>query len=431
MKLLCMSRALPLILLGFLGLGCNRSVSDSQSSRKAPGAASAAEAALKIQMSDSPAGLDSREPDLSATADGRIILSWVEKVGSKRYALRFATRDADRWSKVSTVAEGENWFVNWADFPSVIALADGSLAAHWLVKSGSGTYAYDVNIARSKDGGKTWGEPIVPHTDRTQTEHGFVSLIPLPDGRVGAVWLDGRNLKDVKGEGDEHTPLPVSMTLRYAAIDAEGKLSDEMELDNRVCECCQTSAALTSEGVIAVYRDRSEKEVRDIHFVNHRQGSWSAPRAVHLDNWEINGCPVNGPSIAADGPRVAVAWYTGANDSPRVKAAFSSDAGVTFGKLIEVDDGETLGRVDVLLLPDGSALVCWLSGTAEGGAIKVRRVRPDGSLDPPAVIAKTDISRSSGFPRMARLGDEVHFAWTEFGKPSYVRTATANISAYK
>ncbi len=99
-----------------------------------------------------------------------------------------------------------------------------------------------------------------------------------------------------------------------------------------------------------------------------------------------------------------------------MKVAFSSDSGATFGTPIQVDDGETLGRVDVLLLPDNSALVCWLSGNAEGGAIKVRRVKPDGSVGPPAVIAKTDISRSSGFPRMARKGDEVHFAWTEFGK---------------
>jgi len=430
MKLLCASRAFPLLMLGIVAFGCNRSVTDS-SSQKTLSSAPASQPALTIQTSNSPAGVDSREPEFSTTADGRIILSWVEKVGSKRYALRFATRGSSSWSTASTVAEGENWFVNWADFPSVIALTDGSLAAHWLVKSGSGTYAYDVNIARSKDGGKTWGKPIVPHTDRTQTEHGFVSLIPLPDGRVGAVWVDGRNLKDVKDEGDEHTPLPVSMTLRYAAVDADGKLSDETQLDERVCECCQTSAAITSEGAIAVYRDRSEKEVRDIHFVTRQQGNWSEPGSVHADNWEINGCPVNGPSVAADGRRVAVAWYTGANDSPRVRAAFSNDAGVSFGKPVEVDDGETLGRVDVLLLPDGSALVCWLSGTAEGGAIKVRRVQHDASLGPPAVIAKTDISRSSGFPRMARLGDEVHFVWTEFGKPSYVRTATANISAYK
>lgn len=430
MKPLCFSRSLPLVLLGTLAFGCNRSGTDSSRSQNTINPATTG-SALTIQVSDSPAGVDSREPNLSATADNRLILSWVEKVGDKHYLLRFATRDAGNWSKAGTVAEGDNWFVNWADFPSVIALADGSLAAHWLVKSGSGTYAYDVNIARSKDGGKTWGKPIVPHTDGTRTEHGFVSLIPLPDGRVGAVWLDGRNLKDVKGEGNEHAPLPVSMTLRYAAIDANGKLSDETQLDDRVCECCQTSAAMTSEGAIAVYRDRSEKEVRDIHFVSQRQGSWSKPRPVYADNWEINGCPVNGPSVAADGRRVAVAWYTGANDSPRVKAAFSNDAGATFGKAIEVDDGESLGRVDALMLPDGSALVCWLSGTAESGSIKVRRVRPDGSLGPPAVIAKTDISRSSGFPRMARLGDEVHFAWTEFGKPSYVRTATANISAYR
>jgi hypothetical protein len=429
MKLSRVSPAFLFFMSGILAFGCNRSTDSS--SQKALSSAPTRQLALTIQPDNSPAGVDSREPELSATSDGRIILSWVEKIGAKRYALRFATRDAGSWSRAQTVAEGENWFVNWADFPSVIALADGSLAAHWLVKSGSGTYAYDVNIARSKDGGQTWGKPTVPHTDGTQTEHGFVSLLPLPDGRVGAVWVDGRNLKDVKGEGDEHTALPVSMTLRYAAIDAEGKLSDETQLDERVCECCQTSAALTTEGAIAAYRDRSDKEIRDIHFVTRQQGNWSNPRPVHSDNWEISGCPVNGPSVAADGRHVAVAWYTGANDSPRVKAAFSNDAGATFGKAIELDDGETLGRVDALLLPDGSALVCWLSGNAEGGAIKVRRVSPEGPLGPPTIIAKTDISRSSGFPRMAQLGDEVHFAWTEFGNPSYVRTATANISAYK
>lgn len=415
-----------ILLLGILAFGCNRKAINSSQTN-----GSTAGPALKIQASDSPAGVDSREPELSTTAAGHVILSWVEKVGDKRYALRFAIRDVNNWSQAGTVAEGDNWFVNWADFPSVISLTDGSLAAHWLVKSASSTYAYDVNIARSKDGGKTWGKPIVPHTDRTQTEHGFVSLIPLPDGKVGVVWLDGRNLKDVKGEGDGKTPLPVSMTLRYAAIDSNTKLSEERQLDDRVCECCQTSAALTSEGAIAVYRDRSDKEIRDIYFVTQRQGNWSVPRPVYADNWEINGCPVNGPAVAADGRRVAIAWYTGAGDSPRVKAAFSNDAGATFSDPISVDDGETMGRVDLLLLPDGSALVCWLSGSAESGAIKVRRVQPDGSLGTPAVIAKTDISRSSGFPRMARLGDYVHFAWTEFGKPSYVRTAIASVSAYK
>ncbi len=155
------------------------------------------------------------------------------------------------------------------------------------------------------------------------------------------------------------------------------------------------SAALTSDGPIAVYRDRSQSEVRDVYIVRQVNGSWSTPQAVHSDNWQINGCPVNGPSVAADGRRVVVAWFTSIGDKPQVKVAFSEDAGATFNEPIHVEDGENVGRVDTLLLPDGSALVCWLSGNIEGGEIKVRRVQANGTVGPPSVIAKTDISRSS------------------------------------
>lgn len=433
MKGLSASRALPLILSGVIAFGCNRSATNSSSTQSVPRPAPAAGSALTIREDESPTSADSREPELHTTTDGRrVLLSWVEKIREKRYALRFAARDEGGWSEVRTVAEGDNWFVNWADFPSVIELADGSLAAHWLVKSGPGTYAYDVNISRSADGGKTWGKPIVPHTDGTQTEHGFVSLIPLPDGRLGASWVDGRNLKGLKEHAEEDEgPLPVSMSLRYAVIDANGKLSDEAVLDERICECCQTSAALTAEGPIIVYRDRSESEVRDNYIVRRQGESWSAPREVGVDNWEINGCPVNGPSVAAEGRRVAVAWFTGEGDDPRVNVAFSSDAGANFGAPARVDDGDVMGRVDVVMLPDGSALICWMSGTEERGANKVRRVATDGSLGPVAVISESDISRASGFPRMARLGDTVCFAWTQFGKPSRVRTATVDVSAFR
>jgi len=416
MKML--NRQIVCALFLFFNFGCTRVSNDSSPTQP-----------LVIRAIESPATGDSREPDLSATADGRIILSWVEKLDAKRYALRLAVRDQTGWTKTQTVAEGDNWFINWADFPAVVGLKDGSLAAHWLVKSGSATYAYNVNIALSRDGGQTWTKPIVPHLDNTQTEHGFVSLIPLSDGRAGAIWLDGRNMKGMKDDHDEDKPLPVSMTLRYAAIDTSGKISDEAQLDERVCECCQTSAALSSDGVVAVYRDRSQNEVRDIYFVNQKSSAWGVPQAVHADNWEINGCPVNGPSIATSGRNVAVGWFTGAGGQAQVKVAFSTNAANTFGKPIQVDDGETQGRVDIVMLADNSALVCWLSGNAEAGAIKVRRVKSDGTVGPPAVIANTDISRSSGFPRMARLGDEVYVAWTEFGKPSKVRIAVVKISS--
>src|SRR3990172_6670364 len=171
MKALSEVRVCSVVLLGFLVFGCSRSTPESSSSQSASSSVPSSDQALVIRASESPTDGDSREPELNATHDGRIILSWVEKTGANRYALRTSTRDGNGWSEARTVAQGENWFVNWADFPSVISLQDGSLAAHWLVKSGTGTYAYNVNIARSKDGGKTWGKPTVPHLDNTQTEH--------------------------------------------------------------------------------------------------------------------------------------------------------------------------------------------------------------------------------------------------------------------
>ena len=395
-------------------------------------------AATSLRVLPSPAGPASAEPDLHALGE-QVTLSWMEK-GQDRATLKFATFEQGRWSEPRVVASGENWFVNWADFPSVARQPDGTLVAHWLAMSGPGRYAYDVQISQSRDGGATWSRPIVPHRDGTQTEHGFVSLFPWSKGRTGAVWLDGRKFKEPEpakaakgptkaGSHDEHGSSANEMTLRFAALDGKGALTEEVELDGRVCECCQTSAARTADGAVVVYRDRSAKEIRDIGIVRFSKGRWSQPAILHDDNWEIHGCPVNGPSVAADGNRVAVAWFTGAQDLPKVKAAFSSDGGATFGKPIEISSGKTVGRVDVVMLPDG-ALVSWLDGTEQSAQIKAIRFRPDGSRDAPFLVSESSASRRSGFPRMARSGNTVFFAWTEIstpGEPTRVRTAALDL----
>jgi hypothetical protein len=371
----------------------------------------------------SPAGPSSLAPNLIADSRGRVFLSWVEKRGDKVHALRFSVLESGQWSEARTISEGENWFVNWADFPSMIALADGTLGAHWLVKSGPGTYAYDVKVALSRDGGKTWSKPVTPHRDRTETEHGFVSMLPLAGNRVGGVWLDGRNFKSAGGHS--HGPSPNEMTLIYTTVEVSGKLSEEILLDGRVCECCQTGAAMTADGAVVVYRDRSTNEVRDISVVRNVNGRWTEPRTLHEDGWRIEGCPVNGPAIDADGRRVAVGWFTAAGDRPRANVAFSADAGATFGRALQIDDGAPLGRVDVVILPDGAALVVWLERGANGGIIKARRVDTAGARSQSFMVAGASAARSSGFPRLARTGNDVIFAWTDASTPSRVRVARA------
>jgi len=363
----------------------------------------------------SPAAKGSLAPNLTVGPAGGVYLTWIESQGGGGHALRFARRSDADWSAPRTIAKGDDWFVNWADFPSLAVMPNGELAAHWLQKSGEGTYAYDVTIARSTDAGETWGQPLTPHRDGTQTEHGFVSLLGRPDGSLTAIWLDGREMKS--GSGDHG-----NMTLRHARIGRDGALSAEAVLDPRVCECCQTSAAQTSDGPIVAYRNRSATEVRDIQVVRWRDGSWSKPRPVCADEWKIAGCPVNGPSLAAAGQSVVVAWFTASNDKARVNVAFSSDAGETFDKAVRIDHGSPIGRATVLLLDDGSALVAWLERVGRGGELRVRRVRA-GNPGESLTVAPMASARRSGFPRMVVSGDQVVFAWTADG----VKTATMKV----
>jgi hypothetical protein len=159
--------------------------------------------------------------------------------------------------------------------------------------------------------------------------------------------------------------------------------------------------------------------VRDIAVVRRHAGDWSKPRELSPDRWEIQGCPVNGPAVAAAGRRVAVAWYTAANDAPRVKLAFSTDAGASFGMPVIVDEGNPQGRVDSVLVDDGSAVVSWVESTAEGSSMRLRRVRADGTPDASIVVVPAGSRLANGFPQMARSGDVLVFAWTA----DQVRTA--------
>lgn len=375
----------------------------------------------RLEPLEAPTGEDSRWPALSSDLDG-VVLSWLEPDGSGTWSLRMARLDDAGWGEVQTVAtEGDApFFVNWADFPAVWVVSPGVLAAHWLERGTAGGYDYGVRVAFSSDGGAHWSEPWTPHEDGTPTEHGFVSMVPVSDGEVGMVWLDGR--KSAKA-GDGHEG-PAEMTLRFRTASLDGWPGPETLLDDLICDCCQTDAAVTGRGPIVVYRNRTHAEVRDIYLTRMGKDGWTTGHAVHDDGWVFPACPVNGPAVAAAGERVVVAWFTGANDQATVQVAFSDDAGDSFGPPIQVDLGNPLGRVDVLLLGDGSALVSWIEGGGQDAEILAQRVQADGTMDRPMGVSPTSAGRDSGFPRMLQDAQgRILFAWTESGNPTRVRVA--------
>jgi len=215
------------------------------------------------------------------------------------------------------------------------------------------------------------------------------------------------------------------MTLRFARFDGAWKLTAEMPIDLRVCECCSTAAVVTPEGVVAAYRNRSDDEVRDIYVSRLLQGRWSEPAAVHADNWQIAACPINGPALSARGRDLAIAWYTVKQDQGHAYLAFSRDAGRSFGEPIRLDDTASLGRVDVEMLPDGAALATWFEVVDGRSQFRARRIAADGARSASITVASLAGNRTS--PRIARKGDELVFAWTEGGGASQVRTATLRL----
>ncbi len=391
-----------LLLIGTMTVACSGEEPSPAGVRSAPPPAA-------DRQIDPPAAVGSLAPNLAPVGDG-LVLSWLEPLAGGGHRLVVSLLEGDGWGRPVVVAEGDRFFANWADLPAVAESGDGSLIAHWLAKTAEQTYAYSIFLARSRDGGASWTPLGRLDDDDTPTEHGFVSWVPEGPA-LRAFWLDGR---ETAGGG--------AMALRTALV---GETIGASELvDPRVCDCCSTDAAAAASGAVAVYRDRTDDERRDISVVRRRSDDWRDPGSISAndwsdsapvaaDGWIIAGCPVNGPAVSAAGRTAAAAWFTAAGDAPRVQVAFSTDGAATFGLPKVIDPAAPLGRVDVELDAGGGAIVSWLAAAGATGSVRLRRALPDGSLGEPLEIATTGASRASGFPRLARRGDTLYLAWVD------------------
>lgn len=438
--------------------GCGAREAPAPSDGPSP---AASPADLAVEALDAPAAPGSMAPEMTVVRDGsgaaEVALTWLEpRPSSSREAawrLRFArwsrggTDGASAWTEPVTVAPSPEepagqtrFFANWADRPGSVQAPDGDLYAHWLARNGEAVYAYEVRLARSRDGGRSWTPLGRLHADDSPTEHGFVSYAVDPVREAGkpgaglrAFWLDGGPTAD----GEPMTLRTVPLGASTEGASGVDRAAEEL-LDESVCDCCSTTAVVTDSGPLVLYRDRTDNEVRDHKIVRKRADGWSAPEPLHRDGWQIAACPVNGPAAARAGEAVWAAWFTAEGGTPRVLAAVSADGGRTFGEPVQVAAGSTLGRIDLKVVPagssghpgNGSALISWLErrkGDATGGegggaAIRVRRLHADGRLGPAVTVARSSGSRAAGVPRLAVLpapadavDTEVLVAWVDPG----------------
>ncbi|MEQ9288235.1 MAG: exo-alpha-sialidase [Cyclobacteriaceae bacterium] len=359
----------------------------------------------KLSLLDSPTTDNTEEPFLCAGADGNVYLSWIEKQASLT-TLKYSMLVDGKWSDEAKIAEGDRWFVNWADHPVLAVNKNGDMMAHYLEMSDTGTYTYDIKIVTKKSENSQWSAPFTLHDDGIKAEHGFVSMSPLENGNFFLTWLDGRNTSG--GHHGHHEGG--AMTIRAAILNSEGEKLEEWPLDQRVCDCCQTTNGVAANGLVAVYRDRSDDEMRDMSYVSYTNNEWGEPRTLFAHNWKIHGCPVNGPSLSTSDNRVAVGWFSAAEGEPKVQVIFSENSGETFGAPVRLDQGKAIGRVKTTFIDPNTVFATWM----EEGQIVGASVNQNNEITQRYVLANSSAQRSSGFPQLAKWEDtKIVIAWTD------------------
>ncbi len=356
--------------------------------------------AIEIHSLPPPTAPGAMGSSLSQAPDGTTYLSWLEPAGGKLWALKFSRFDATRqsWGEAHPIAQGADWFINWADFP-VLAAQKDRLTAVWFVNNpakGQGHHGgtYRAVHSVSTDGGATWSPARAVTRESDSVE--FVALQPLHDGRLLAAWLDGR----AHPGGTDRQAL-------YARV--LGAPGPDMLVDASVCDCCQLSFVPTTDGgTLLAYRGRTKDEIRDMKLARFDGKTWHRPVTLNADGWKIAACPVNGPQLAECGDLIGAVWFTAADNQPRVLARVSDNAGESFGPVVRVDLGRPQGRVDGVMLADGTLVMTWLEMTGkesgQPGGIYLRTLSLEGKLSEPQLVAPSSTSRMSGFPRMVLPG---------------------------
>ena len=350
-------------------------------------------------------GDNNAQPNL-VSSNGALSLSWISSKNKNKASLHFSQFKKGKWIKPQKIANGSDWFVNWADFPAH-AINEDLIITSYLKKSDSGTYTYDVILNLQKLSGEKIKKDFLLNTDGVKAEHGFVSIIPNNNKGFFITWLDGRNTVEKKLDG-HHKP----MTIRFAEITNTGEVINESELDEAACDCCQTSIAMTNNGPIVVYRDRSENEVRDIYTIRNINGVWEEPNPLHNDGWIINGCPVNGPKVAVSSTNLAIAWFTVVNDNPLVNVSFSKTNGDSFGTPFKLNDLDAIGRVDVAFLNNEEVIVSYMEVDDIGTYLRIKKVSVNGEISKPITVSKIDGGRNTGVPQLEIINNEIFIVWT-------------------
>jgi len=330
--------------------------------------------------------------------------------------------------------------VNGEQPPRVVVTSRGSglpqVTVIWTSKGGTLNSGTVLRTARSIDGGKTFqASTLVPGTDAAGNR-GWEGLGADAGGRVRAVWLDHRRMaapdaartaaahQHVHGEsGAAPTaagkPDGVAMAQKSDLyFDALDDAAPPRPITAGVCYCCKTALAFANtDDVYLAWRHVYPGNFRDIAFVRSKDGgrTFAPPVRVSSDNWMLEGCPDDGPTMAVDrAGRIHIVWPAVVSDGAApVKALFHavSTDGEHFSPRRRLPSEGQANHPQLTVAPDGSLVAAW----DESGGGSRRIVWGRGAVDPSGQVSfsRSVLNRAAGaYPVVAPTSSGAILAWT-------------------
>lgn len=290
---------------------------------------------------DAPIALDPTKsytlPTLATNNKGEVVLYWTEKDPQNLISLYFATsKDGKTFGEKKLVFANGGLGNGRLMRPKILFKKNGDMVAVFSYREGGAMPPRDarpsapraeaghadhnaqaapkpapqgrpkrsseIRFTVSKDGGNTWTAPTSVDTDTTKLTRGFFDAVVLPNDEIAVAYL-----KDVKGS-TKHEERDLRLV-----VSKNGVFQAEKLIDPVVCDCCNISMVVDESGALhMVYRDNNN-DVRDMaHIVSKDNGiTFSAPKILYNDKWEIKGCPHSGATSASTKTEQYITWFSG------------------------------------------------------------------------------------------------------------------------
>lgn len=364
-------------------------------------------------------GTNATNPYFTHDHLGQPVLCWTEALSdAEGFVLKYTTFNPSTkaFGEVHTVMPSRGTVVHPENMNKVAFTSEGIVVAVYSRKhpTPENRFAGSLWYSQSFDGGKTWTEEAYLHSDTSKNVgRGYFDLAMLPDGEVGAVWLDGRYGKASTGSA-----------LFFAKTERGKGFGKDKEIGESTCECCRTDLYVDQEGRIhVVYRDILNDSIRDIvhQFSEDKGQSFSGPRRISNDNWVIHGCPHTGPSLASTSQGLHALWFT-AGGTPAVYFTSTADQGKSFSVRSKIS--EKAKHPQMIALPDGRLVMVWdepvedqqaahHSGHAasSGNSRIVRQIRKGNITVDTQVIS--DPGSNASYPVVAQYDGYCVAAWSQ------------------